>query len=126
MTGFLLAGVGNIDSKRKGNFLVVDSKTAQADIEVNTLLCLLPERNPILTCKKSPSQDAFRRFTNPDAKPPIGVLLLAQNVASEIRYLLDDYNQIIPAILEIPSKDSPYDPSADYLLQRVKRLTGME
>ena len=33
VTGFLLAGVGNVDAKRKSNFLVVDSKTSQADIE---------------------------------------------------------------------------------------------
>ncbi len=33
VTGFLLAGVGNVDSKRKSNFLVVDSKTSQNDIE---------------------------------------------------------------------------------------------
>ena len=32
-------------------------------------------------------------------------------IANEIRYLLDEYDQIIPAILEIPSKDAPYDPS---------------
>ena len=83
MTGFLLAGIGNIDSKRKSNFLVVDSKTAQSEIE-----------------------DAFRRFTDPDAKPPIGVLLIAQSVAQEIRYLLDDYRAIIPTILEIPTKVS--------------------
>lgn len=103
VTGFLLSGIGNVDSKRKSNFLVVDGKTSQADIE-----------------------DAFRRFTNPDSRPAVGVLLLAQSVAGEIRHLLDGYTQIIPAILEIPTKDHPYDPSADYLLQRVKRLTGME
>jgi V-type H+-transporting ATPase subunit F len=103
VTGFLLAGVGNVDSKRKSNFLVVDSKTSQNDIE-----------------------EAFRRFTNPDAKPAIGVLLLAQSVAGEIRHLLEEYNQIIPAILEIPTKDHPYDAGSDYLLQRVKRLTGAE
>ncbi len=33
VTGFLLAGVGNVDTKRKSNFLVVDSKTTQSDIE---------------------------------------------------------------------------------------------
>ena len=71
VTGFLLAGVGNVDSKRKSNFLVVGSKTTQGEIE-----------------------EAFRRFTNPDTKPPIGVLLLAQSVAGEIRHLLDDYNQV--------------------------------
>ena len=64
MTGFLLAGIGNVDSKRKGNFLVVDGKTSQNDIE-----------------------DAFRRFTNPDSRPAVGVLLLAQSVAgTEARF----------------------------------------
>lgn len=71
-------------------------------------------------------EEAFRRFTNPETKPPIGVLLIAQYVANDIRFLLEDYNQIIPAILEIPSKDHPYDPSADYLLARVKRLVGAD
>ena len=33
--------------------------------------------------------------------------------------------QPIPAVLEIPSKDSPYDPNQDSLLQRVKHLLGM-
>jgi vacuolar-type H+-ATPase subunit F/Vma7 len=31
----------------------------------------------------------------------------------------------IPAVLEIPSKDSPYDPNQDSLLLRVKHLLGM-
>jgi vacuolar-type H+-ATPase subunit F/Vma7 len=34
--------------------------------------------------------------------------------------------QAIPAVLEIPSKDSPYDPSQDSLLQRVKMLLGAQ
>ena len=32
--------------------------------------------------------------------------------------------QPIPAVLEIPSKDCPYDPSQDGLFQRVKHLLG--
>lgn len=34
--------------------------------------------------------------------------------------------QAIPAVLEIPSKDSPYDPAQDSLLQRVKMLLGAQ
>lgn len=33
--------------------------------------------------------------------------------------------QPVPALLEIPSKDSPYDPNQDSLLRRVKHLLGM-
>lgn len=33
--------------------------------------------------------------------------------------------QPVPAVLEIPSKDSPYDPNQDSLLKRVKMLLGM-
>ncbi|KAL0390958.1 UNVERIFIED_CONTAM: V-type proton ATPase subunit F [Sesamum calycinum] len=32
-------------------------------------------------------------------------------VANMIRFLVDSYNKPIPAILEIPSKDHPYDPA---------------
>jgi hypothetical protein len=32
--------------------------------------------------------------------------------------------QPIPAVLEIPSKDSPYDPNQDSLLTRVKHIFG--
>jgi vacuolar-type H+-ATPase subunit F/Vma7 len=33
--------------------------------------------------------------------------------------------QPVPALLEIPSKDSPYDPNQDSLLTRVKHLLGL-
>jgi V-type H+-transporting ATPase subunit F len=39
-----------------------------------------------------------------------------------IRFLVDGYNKPIPAILEIPSKDHPYDPESDSVLSRVKHL----
>lgn len=34
--------------------------------------------------------------------------------------------QPVPALLEIPSKDSPYDPNQDSLLRRVKLLLGLQ
>ena len=33
-------------------------------------------------------------------------------------------HQAVPAVLEIPSKDNPYDPNADSLLVRVKHIFG--
>jgi V-type H+-transporting ATPase subunit F len=43
-------------------------------------------------------------------------------IANMIRFLVDSYNKPIPAILEIPSKDHPYDPASDSVLSRVKYL----
>ena len=41
-------------------------------------------------------------------------------VADMIRHVLDSYTQAIPAVLEIPSKEHPYDASKDSILRRAK------
>eukprot|EP00245_Coleochaete_scutata_P003598 TRINITY_DN15309_c0_g1_i1.p1 TRINITY_DN15309_c0_g1~~TRINITY_DN15309_c0_g1_i1.p1 ORF type:complete len:127 (-),score=15.95 TRINITY_DN15309_c0_g1_i1:584-964(-) len=96
ITGFLLAGVGNVDLRRKTNYLVVDSKTTTRQIE-----------------------DAFKEFT---AREDIAIVLISQYVANMIRYAVDSYRKTLPAILEIPSKEHPYDPSQDSILSRVKGM----
>ncbi|CAH9113826.1 unnamed protein product [Cuscuta epithymum] len=96
ITGFLLAGVGNVDLRRKTNYLIVDSKTTVKQIE-----------------------EAFKEFTT---REDIAIVLISQYVANMIRFLVDGYNKPIPAILEIPSKDHPYDPAHDSVLSRVKHL----
>lgn len=96
VTGFLLAGVGNVDLRRKTNYLIVDSKTTVKAIE-----------------------DAFKEFTTKD---DVAIVLISQYVANMIRFLVDSYNKPVPAILEIPSKDHPYDPAHDSILSRVKYL----
>ncbi|XP_071730791.1 V-type proton ATPase subunit F-like [Rutidosis leptorrhynchoides] len=100
ITGFLLAGVGNVDLRRKTNYLIVDSKTTVKQIE-----------------------DAFKEFTTRD---DVAIVLISQYVANMIRFLVDSYNKPVPAILEIPSKDHPYDPSHDSVLSRVKYLFNTE
>ena len=52
------------------------------------------------------------------------MLLITQVIASTIRHLIDAYNKPVPAILEIPSKDSPYDPTQDSILARVRFMFG--
>eukprot|EP00887_Chlorella_sp_A99_P004284 scaffold15.g4284.t1 len=99
-TGLLLTGVGNVDLRKKSNFLIVDDSTTAQRIE-----------------------EAFKEFTNRD---DIAVLLINQYVAGTIRHLLDSYTKPVPAILEIPSKDHPYDPSQDSILSRVKFLFGAD
>lgn len=99
VTGLLLAGIGQVDDKNNSNYLVVSNKTTVVQIE-----------------------EAFKNFT--EERKDIAILLITQQVSNEIRHLLDAYSQIFPTILEIPSKDTPYDPSKDSVLNRVKRLAG--
>ncbi|BCR96400.1 H(+)-transporting V1 sector ATPase subunit F [Aspergillus luchuensis] len=101
VTGLLLAGVGHVtdgaDAQR--NFLVVDSKTETAAIE-----------------------KAFQNFTQ--ERKDIAIVLINQHIAERIRHSVDSYAEAFPAVLEIPSKDHPYDPEKDSVLKRVRRLFG--
>ena len=46
----------------------------------------------------------------------IGVILISQNVAERVRNIIIEHEKIIPTILEIPSKDNPYDPEKDTIV----------
>ncbi|MCJ1370667.1 H(+)-transporting V1 sector ATPase subunit F [Loxospora ochrophaea] len=100
-TGLLLAGIGHVTSPpdSQKNFLVVDAKTETSTIE-----------------------RAFDNFTH-DRKD-IAILLINQHIAEKIRYKVDTYTDAFPALLEIPSKEHPYDPEKDSVLKRVRRLFG--
>lgn len=47
-----------------------------------------------------------------------------KQIAERIRNSVDSFSDPFPAILEIPSKDHPYDPEKDSVLKRVRRLFG--
>jgi len=101
VTGFLLAGIGNRDRQNQLNYLVVDpEKTKHEEIAA-----------------------AFKRLV---ARTDISIILITQKEAQEIRYLIKDYNQTIPTVLEIPSKNIPYDENKDLIMQRVKKMLGKE
>jgi len=40
--------------------------------------------------------------------------------------LVNDYKKMIPTLLEIPSKEHPYDPNEDTMMKQVKHLLGVE
>jgi len=42
-------------------------------------------------------------------------------IAEMIRHLMQDYQGLIPTVLEIPSKEHPYDPSKDSVMIRVNK-----
>ncbi|KAJ2956605.1 hypothetical protein NQZ79_g7561 [Umbelopsis isabellina] len=98
VTGLLLAGVGHTNQQQKKNFLVVDAKTPLAAIE-----------------------ETFEEFTK---RKDIAIILINQHIAEDIRELIDGHSQAFPTVLEIPSKDHPYDPEKDSVLKRVRRLFG--
>ena len=100
VTGFLLAGVGEVDVRRRTNYLVVRDKTTTKQIE-----------------------EAFKEMTS---REDVAVVLISQFAADSIRYLVNEYDKPIPAVLEIPSKDIPYDATKDSVLQRVQHLMGAE
>lgn len=62
-------------------------------------------------------EDAFRKFVKRD---DVDIILINQSVAELIRHCIDSHTQPIPAVLEIPSKDHPYDASKDSILRRAK------
>ena len=66
-------------------------------------------------------ETTLKSFTSRD---DIGIILINQHVANDMRHILKDYNQTIPTILEIPSKEHPYDPEQDFIMQRVNMFLG--
>ena len=50
--------------------------------------------------------------------------LMKVKIAEKIRGRVDTYTEAFPSVLEIPSKDHPYDPEKDSVLKRVRRLFG--
>lgn len=96
--GFLLGGIGEINRQKQPalNFLVVDKNTPNSDIE-----------------------ETFKAFVK---RGDIDIILINQNVAEGIRHAIDGHTDCIPAVLEIPSKDHPYDASKDSILRRAKGM----
>jgi V-type H+-transporting ATPase subunit F len=93
----LLAGVGHRTAEGS-NFLIVKQDTKLQQIE-----------------------EAFQSFST---RADVGIILINQHVAASIRHKLKDYTATIPTVLEIPSKEHPYDAEQDYIMQRVNMFLG--
>eukprot|EP00999_Lentomonas_sp_LEN2_P001501 NODE_2553_length_546_cov_58.167064_g2503_i0.p1 GENE.NODE_2553_length_546_cov_58.167064_g2503_i0~~NODE_2553_length_546_cov_58.167064_g2503_i0.p1 ORF type:complete len:122 (+),score=24.87 NODE_2553_length_546_cov_58.167064_g2503_i0:79-444(+) len=96
VTGFLLAGIGNLDRQGKQNFLIVGDKTELGEIEA-----------------------AFKDFTS---RSDVGILLVTSQVAEDIRYLMNDYKKTIPTVLEIYSDNE--SKARDPVLVRINQMFG--
>lgn len=94
VTGFLLAGIGE-RGENFTNFLKVNSQTKNEQI----------------------GEFFHSLVTNKN----IGIILISQDIADRIRDTLDAYNEIIPTVLEIPSKQHPYSIEKDSIMQKALR-----
>lgn len=68
ITGFLLAGVGDVDIRKRSNFLVVDSKTTVRAVEA-----------------------AFKDFTS---REDVAIVLISQPIANMIRHVVSTYSKV--------------------------------
>lgn len=105
ITGLLLTGMGERNMKNQTNFLIVDKDTDDETIETT-----------------------LRSFLE---RTDIGIVLISQNVAERVRNIIVEHNKVLPTILEIPSKDTPYEADKDTIVKRAAAIlwgtdTGME
>ena len=105
VTGFLLTGIGERNRKGEANFFIVTKDTTNSQIEV-----------------------AFKKLLD---REDIGILMVSQNIAEIVRNQIAEHQEVIPTIMEIPSKDHAYDPEKDTILVRAARIlfgseVGME
>lgn len=100
VTGMLLAGIGETQPETGAqNFFTVNSRTTDEQIA-----------------------EVFDKFTH--KRNDIAILLINQHISDRIRYIVDAYQAAFPSVLEIPSKDHPYDPEKDSVLKRVRKIFG--
>jgi vacuolar-type H+-ATPase subunit F/Vma7 len=64
-------------------------------------------------------EEAFSRFL---ADQTISVILVTQDVSEKfLREAIAAHSEVYPVILEIPAKESAYDPKKDLVMQRAHR-----
>merc|ERR1711937_460216 len=95
ITGFMLAGVGDINAKKEANTLVVTNRTSIQTIE-----------------------ESFKAFMK---RKDISIILINQHIADMIRHILQDNEALIPTVLEIPSKEHPYGAEKDSVMLRIMK-----
>ena len=64
-------------------------------------------------------ETAFKKMLDRD---DIGIIMISQHVAEMVRNLIVEHEEVIPTIMEIPSKDFAYEPEKDTILVRAARI----
>lgn len=99
VTGFILAGIGHRNADGQ-NFMIVKPDTDVNEVEA-----------------------FFKKMTQ---RTDVAIILINQCIANDIRQAIRDYTKMIPTVLEIPSKDQPYDPDQDTIMKRVNMVLGAQ
>ncbi|NXE98833.1 VATF ATPase, partial [Menura novaehollandiae] len=119
VTGFLLGGIGELDKHRRPNFLVVEKETSLAEIEETFRCVCVSWEGPGQSEGGSGGGVSKVGFL---AREDVGMILISQALAEQIRPAVAAHARALPAVLEIPSKDHPYDPARDSVLRRARGL----
>lgn len=90
VTGFLLAGIGERNENSKNFFII----TKEEKFQIEEMFQSLVERGDI------------------------GIILICQHIADIIREAIEAHSEIVPTVLEIPSKIYPYQIEKDSLIMR--------
>ncbi|KAL4471633.1 hypothetical protein ABPG74_008526 [Tetrahymena malaccensis] len=119
VTGFLLTGIGDRNLKGQSNFLVVQPGK-KFIVQNKHEIILIIIKYIQLDTKEKLVEDTFNGFLK---NGDIAVILVSQHVAEKyLRSIINSYEETLPAILEIPSKDKPYEPKKDIIMQRANKL----
>ena len=101
VTGLLLTGMGERNTKGETNFFIVEKDSTDQEIE-----------------------EVMRGWLD---RSDIGIILISQNVAERVRNIIVEHEKVIPTILEIPSKGTPYEPEKDTIVvSAASKLWGMD
>ncbi|NXX67268.1 VATF ATPase, partial [Spizella passerina] len=122
VTGFLLGGIGELDKHRRPNFLVVEKETSLAEIEETFRCPRVPPGWAARAGAPCPSLSLSPLGRGFLAREDVGMILISQALAEQIRPAVAAHARALPAVLEIPSKDHPYDPARDSVLRRARGL----
>ena len=130
-----VAGVGNVDGRKSSNFFVVDDASAWRRPRAPRSACRRappptdrpdpapaspapptpPSPPPVAETSTAQLEEAFHLFTN---RKDIAILIINQYVAARIRDTIDNYGGTSPSIIEVPSKEHPYEPDQDAIHRR--------
>lgn len=114
VTGFLLAGVGD----NRVSTSAVQNPTSN---EANNA----PPPNYFVVSPSTPLSEIESAFTTMCTRNDIGIIIICQHIANDIRHLIQEYNAVIPCVLEIPSKGQKYDAEKDFVLEKITRALGI-
>jgi V-type H+-transporting ATPase subunit F len=75
--------------------------------------------------KQSEIEENFKRIAS---RSDVAIILINQHIANLIRHLVTAHveSTTIPTLLEIPSKEFPYDPATDPVMRTVSHILGVE